>query len=689
MDELDELEPEAQADSRRAFITMVILLGFMVIWATMLAPRPKPKPKPPAPTKPTTAQKPTAEKPPELKPATTTKPATATKPSTASATKPPTTTKPTTAVAAAPKVPPEPEGEPRQVTRRTPLFTATFSEQDGALQRLVLLDYFATPPAKKAAQKALKENPDADLTPYGLELLGQEGTQDSLVLLKAAGKLTPAGYTPPTYLTRRRYELVEEKDDRLVFRSYIPELGVQVTKTFILPTGKDELRRHVELEVEFKNLGSSPVKLPGYVLRGPGGLSAELSPASWKRGRMNPSVAERAAAAKLLYAVVATQGEGQTVNAPLKSCARIEKLERGSKDDPGEPYERRGVVLWAGIETNYFVSILDPLNEESQDLKVLSGGARCYPVYQDSRTAVYGLNANVAVDAFTLGPKGDPEGHDKVVHRFRLYAGPKTHEELSAYGANYEHAIERHWYDPLSNLMIWILHAAYAVSFNYGIAIIILTIIVRLALHPLSRKSQTSMAKMQKLQPLVKEVQEKYKHDKKRQQEEMMKLYRTYGVNPLGGCLPMLLQLPVFIGLFNALRKSIELRHARFIPWWIEDLSQPDAFLGVVNLLPIISAGVMLIQSRMTPKSPDPQQQQTQKLMGYMMPIFLGFIFYGMPSGLNVYFISSMLIGFLEQRMIRRQLDKLGDLKPVRTTSRPRTRSTRPTKTRTPRRRPF
>jgi len=268
------------------------------------------------------------------------------------------------------------------------------------------------------------------------------------------------------------------------------------------------------------------------------------------------------------------------------------------------------------------------------------------------------------VASFSLEAKG--RVNDGVVHRYRLFAGPKIREILASYNASYESIIKRHWYDLLSALMSGILHTAHAATFNYGIAIVILTIIVRLGLYPLSRKSQTAMAKMQKLQPQVQEVRDKFKTDKKRQQQEMMSLYKDYGVNPLGGCLPMLLQLPVFIGLFNALRTSIELRHACFIPWWIEDLSQPDAFLGIVNLLPIISVVIMFIQQRMTPKSLDPQQQQTQKLMGYMMPAFLGFIFYNMPSGLNVYFIASMGIGIIEQKLIRRQIDKMGDLKPVK-----------------------
>jgi YidC/Oxa1 family membrane protein insertase len=172
------------------------------------------------------------------------------------------------------------------------------------------------------------------------------------------------------------------------------------------------------------------------------------------------------------------------------------------------------------------------------------------------------------------------------------------------------------------------------------------------------------MQKMQKLNPQMQELREKFKNDKRRQQEEMMKLYKEYGVNPLGGCFPILLQLPIFIGLYNALRKSIELRHAPFV-FWIRDLSQPDYFMNTVNILPLLSCLIMFMQQRMMPKSGDPQQQQTQKIMGYMMPVLLGWIFYSLPSGLNLYFIASMGIGIVEQKIIRSHIDRMGDLKPV------------------------
>jgi len=271
----------------------------------------------------------------------------------------------------------------------------------------------------------------------------------------------------------------------------------------------------------------------------------------------------------------------------------------------------------------------------------------------------YNLTAHVDSVDITLEPG------QSVTHEYRLYAGPKTRSILEGYGeaAHFDEAIEGHWHDALSNIMTGVLRVSYAIIPNYGIAIIILTILVRGVLHPLSKKSQTSMQKMQKLNPQVQELKTKFEKDKRKQQEEMMKLYKDYGVNPLGGCLPIFLQIPVFIGLWNALRSSLELRHARFLA--IQDLSQPDALIMGINLLPILSCVVMFIQQKMMPKHGDAQQQQTQKIMGYMMPGLLGFLFYGMPSGLNLYFTVSMLIGIVEQKIIRAHVDALGDLKPI------------------------
>jgi len=175
----------------------------------------------------------------------------------------------------------------------------------------------------------------------------------------------------------------------------------------------------------------------------------------------------------------------------------------------------------------------------------------------------------------------------------------------------------------------------------------------------------------------MKELREKHKDDKPRLNQEMMKLYKQQGVNPMGGCLPMLVQLPVLIGLYGALYASVDLRQASFnlIPWtgWINDLSAPDALFILpsripvlgwsINLLPLLMIVAMLWQQKLTPQSQDPQAQQTQQIMKFM-PLVFGFIFYSMPSGLVLYFLTSTAIGVAESKLIRRHLAKLDDAGP-------------------------
>ena len=206
---------------------------------------------------------------------------------------------------------------------------------------------------------------------------------------------------------------------------------------------------------------------------------------------------------------------------------------------------------------------------------------------------------------------------------------------------------------------------------NYGVALIILTIIVRALLHPLTRKSQVGMAKMQKLQPMVEELQKKHADDKQKLTQEQMALWRKYGVSPMGGCLPMLFQMPVLFALFGALRAAIELRHAGFL--WVDDLSQPDTlfrlpvYLPIVgnefNLLPLLMAAVMVLTQRSTMKAATEQARQQQKMMKFMPIIFAVFL-YHMPSGLCLYILTSTSVGMFERWLVGRHTDTL-ELKPV------------------------
>ena len=684
-----ELQPEQQDSGQRTFMVMLLLMALLIVWTSMSR-RPAPPQEPGTPdeqaTRTTTADK----------PGTPVKPGTpAPKPGSAAPAKPDTGAPPVVGPARPERPPDAVKEQPlRRIVLRNRYFTAVFTNQDAALESLTLLDKFRDPPSAEMAGRAPK---GSDLTEFGLQLLGQLGNRPSLVLAErppAQGESSAATVDPPApkLITPRRYELVsKEGDDNVVFRTTFADGQLEVTKTFALePPSDDEKtpQRHVNVTIRIKNLGTTLFSFPGYRLRGGGGLAADIGPSSWKRGRVEPNDAEVKAAARTFGATIARRTKGK-LNFDRWSCSSITKARKAAEDaaqkaaeagaaaqrSAGNPnaqdaadeadqdarkkahdyttdYTSDGDIRWAAIQSNYFAAILEP--------HVGDGGGEVDWVYGAAARAAgeHNLHVSVHTREAVLQPG------QAVVHTYRFYAGPKKPSDLALYEADFERVIASGWLDFLVAILAAILHTAHAVIPNYGVAIIILTIIVRIVLHPLSKKSQTSMAKMQKLQPQMTELREKYKSDKRRQQEEMTKLWRQYGVNPVGGCLPMILQLPVFIGLWRMLNRSVELRHAPFV-FWIRDLAQPDSFLGHVNILPLIAVVVMFVQQRMMPKSPDPQQQQTQKIMGYMMPAMLGFFFYSLASGFALYFCASMFFGIVEQKFIRRHIDRMGDLKPV------------------------
>jgi YidC/Oxa1 family membrane protein insertase len=194
---------------------------------------------------------------------------------------------------------------------------------------------------------------------------------------------------------------------------------------------------------------------------------------------------------------------------------------------------------------------------------------------------------------------------------------------------------------------------------NYGWAIIILTVLLQIIVLPLTVKSFKASAAMKQLQPLVKELQDKYKSDPKRLNVEMLNLYKVHKVNPLGGCLPMLLQLPIFWALFTTLRNAYELRGAHWI-LWVKDLSAPDtliSFAGIpLNVLPLIMGVGMFFQQQMMTVSTDPAQQ---KLM-YLMPVLFTFMFWNFPSGLVIYWLTNSILTMIEQYVIIQRQPALG-----------------------------
>jgi len=227
----------------------------------------------------------------------------------------------------------------------------------------------------------------------------------------------------------------------------------------------------------------------------------------------------------------------------------------------------------------------------------------------------------------------------------------------------------------LPQVLIWLLNWIYGLIGSYGWAIIFLTIIIKVVLWPLTHKSYASMGKMQKLQPQLAELKEKYKGDSKKIQAETMKLYKANGVNPMGGCLPMLLQMPILFALFTTLRNTILLRKAPFwiIPGkWIKDLSGPDVLMVLdksypiignhLNILPLLMGLSFFLQQKFTPTAGggSAQSAQQQKMMATLMPVMFTFLFYSLPSGLNLYFMLSTFITIAQQLITTRMSEKKG-----------------------------
>ncbi|NNL84886.1 MAG: membrane protein insertase YidC [Myxococcales bacterium] len=304
------------------------------------------------------------------------------------------------------------------------------------------------------------------------------------------------------------------------------------------------------------------------------------------------------------------------------------------------PVEYVGDVQWVGAQLRYFVSALLPAQprDAAARFQPLAGGA-------------------LGVADLAFRPVDLPPGQ-RVARDLRIYIGPKESERLNEIGAHLDEAIPKGWFAPLTNFFIWLLAVMHEVLPNYGVAIIAITILVRVLMVPILAKQMKSMKRMGELQPRMKAIQEKYGDDRQKQSEEMMKLYKETGFNPVAGCLPMILQLPVFIGLYYALQGAIELRHAPFVAW-INDLSAPETLFVIpglelpIRVLPLLMGGSMILQQSLTPMTTmDPAQA---KMMKWMLPSVFTIMFYQFASGLVLYWLVSNVLGIAQQWYTNRQ----------------------------------
>ncbi len=301
-----------------------------------------------------------------------------------------------------------------------------------------------------------------------------------------------------------------------------------------------------------------------------------------------------------------------------------------------------GKADWIAIRTKYFVAAIIPGDVKTSGVNFGGYGEKIGDIVE--RRYLAQLNIN----------KTDPSSDS-----YSVYMGPLDYSILAEYENGLDAIVMSHgWYErtfrAISLPIVALLKFFYSFIPNYGLVIILFSILVKIVVYPLTKKSYKSMKEMSRVQPLLADLKEKYKTDPQRLNKETMKLYKEHGINPLGGCLPMLLQLPLLAALFIVFRSTIQLRGAAFIPGWIDDLSRADTIFLLpfslpmygdqFNILPILMAGSMIIQSKMTMQDPK------QKAMVYIMPIFMLLIFNQFPSGLNLYYTLFNVFTIIQQK---------------------------------------
>ena len=301
----------------------------------------------------------------------------------------------------------------------------------------------------------------------------------------------------------------------------------------------------------------------------------------------------------------------------------FEEIQEGNFDN------REAEGGWVAIIQHYFVSAWAP-PQNQQNL---------YYATTDSR------GRNVAAFA---GPVTEVAADGEARLGATLYMGPKVQDYMEAVAPNLKLTVDFGWLWFIANPLFWLLDKIHDVIGNWGWSIVLLTILVKAALWPLSAKAYKSMARMRKLGPEMQRLKEQYGDDRQKMSQEMMKFYQKEKINPLGGCLPILVQMPVFIALYWMLLESVELRHAPFM-FWIQDLSVKDPFF----ILPILMGASMFVQQMLNPTPPDPMQAKIMK----MLPIVFTFFFLWFPAGLVIYWVVNNIISIAQQYVITRRIE--------------------------------
>ena len=417
--------------------------------------------------------------------------------------------------------------------------------------------------------------------------------------------------------------------------------GLVITKKFTLPASTKESNGYrVTLDVSFANKGSAAIQSPGYYLH---------------VGSATP-IHQRDLPTYTAFDWYADGGKANHIDVGYFKASKIPLIGLETRPEREFYTVDADKIGWSAISNQFFTTVIAPQNGATGN----SVWAHNFPIKTGDRD-VLAIEGALRMPGFSIA------AGQSVTQSFTIYAGPKIYGVLQALGDGQERILNFGMFGVVSVFLLNSMNWLHSWTGSYAIAIIILTLCIRGALWPIQNKATASMRQMQELQPRMTELKEKYKDDPGRMNTEVMKLYKEYHINPLAGCLPMVVQLPIFWGFYRMLGTAIELRGSGFL--WVHDLSQPDTVFhlaGVpVNILPLCMAVTMIVQMSMTPKTGDKSQQR----MFMFMPLIFVMFCYNFASALALYWTVQNVFS-IAQLYVTRKRTAPAPLKPVRRKSR-------------------
>ena len=512
--------------------------------------------------------------------------------------------------------PVSPDGTPAGVT--TPAAPAASSAATSAAT--------PTPPLSEPKQTLKLESEGAEWVfstrGAGIErvtLKGHRTESDKQVSLNEFGN-TPIGALTEAYENPvlETFAMEAGSDNKsVVFRRTDPR-QISIVKSFTLQSPEEATKQkwpetHIaNLEVRITNQSSSPVTIPAYSVRAGSGAPLHLKDLPIYTG-FNRMIGTNSKFLDTTW----FDGGGFL----------------GFGKTPRPVYSETGGISWIGVTNQYYATILSCVGSTGSE--ALASRIVVAPADWSATGRAADGQIPYAVEGAMRLTSQSLEPGKEIIHKFAIYAGPREFSRLQALGGGQEDMLDFGMFSIVSRILLASMNGLKGMLGSYAAAIILLTIVIKLLMWPLQTKSTNSMKRMQELQPKMTALKEKYADDPAKMNQELLVLYKKHGVNPMSGCLPMLIQIPIFFGFYNMLGKAVELRNSPFL--WVHDLSQPDTVAHLasypVNVLPLVMAITMLWQMQLTPKTGDPVQQR----MFMFMPLIFIVFCYNFASALSLY----------------------------------------------------